>query len=111
MQGFQIVTEVDVDCSQRKVLYVRAAPVTCAATPNRRLTPAEIQQHRDYRQITRPAGVEAMDGRRGRGQFGVDAVVYPGLLSDISLNDGGGGQGRFRPPRHAERGKRRARRS
>ena len=30
-QGFQIFTEVDVDCSQRKVPYVRAEPSTCAA--------------------------------------------------------------------------------
>ena len=85
-QGFSIFTEVDVDCSQKKVLYVRAAPETCLVTPQPRLTPAEIQQHRDYRQITRPAGVKQwMDAAN------VDAVVYPGLLSDISLNDGGGG--------------------
>jgi amidase len=84
-QGFQIFTEVDVDCSQRKVLYVRADPATCLP-PEPRLTPDEIRQHRDYRQITRPAGVDAwMDASN------VDAVVYPGLLSDTSLNDGGGG--------------------
>jgi amidase len=84
-QGFQIITEVDVDCSQRKVLYVRADPSTCVP-PEVRLTAAEIQQHRDYRQITRPEGVKAwMDAAN------VDAVVYPGLLSDTSLNDGGGG--------------------
>ena len=89
-QGFSILSEVDVDCSQRKVLYVRAAPDACLATPQRRLTPAEIQQQRDYRQITRPAGVKAwMDAA------GVDAVVYPGLLSDVSLNDGGGGRAAF----------------
>ena len=85
-QGFSIFTEVDVNCSQKKVLYVRAAPETCLVAPLPRLTSAEIQQHRDYRQITRPAGVKQwMD------QANVDAVVYPGLLSDISLNDGGGG--------------------
>jgi amidase len=85
-QGFSIFTEVDVDCSQKKVLYVRNAPETCLVAPQPRLTPAEIQQHRDYRQITRPAGVKQwMDAAN------VDAVVYPGLLSDISLNDGGGG--------------------
>jgi amidase len=84
-QGFPIFTEVDVDCSQKKVLYVRADPSTCAPVEPR-LTPDEIQQHRDYRQITRPAGVmQWMD------DADVDAVVYPGLLSDISLNDGGGG--------------------
>lgn len=84
-QGFHIFTEVDVDCSQEKVLYVRVEPSTCAGVLPR-LTPAEIQQHRDYRQITRPAGVKQwMDDAN------VDAVVYPGLLSDTSLNDGGGG--------------------
>ena len=89
-QGFEIFSEVDVDCSQRKVMYVRAAPEACSATPQRRLTAAEIQQQRDYRQITRPAGVKAwMDAA------GVDAVVYPGLLSDVSLNDGGGGRAAF----------------
>ena len=31
-------------------------------------------------------------GADGRG---VDAVVYPGLLSDISLNDGGGSKASF----------------
>ena len=85
-QGFSIFTEVDVDCSQKKVLYVRNAPETCLVAPQPRLTPDEIQQHRNYRQITRPAGVKQwMDAAN------VDAVVYPGLLSDISLNDGGGG--------------------
>ena len=85
LQGFGIFTEVDVDCSQQKVPYVRADPTACAPVEPR-LTPAEIQQHRDYRQITRPAGVKQwMDAA------GVDAVVYPGLLSDTSLNDGGGG--------------------
>lgn len=84
-QGFPIATEVDVDCSQKKVLYVRADPTACAPVEPR-LTAAEIQQHRDYRQITRPAGVKQwMDDAK------VDAVVYPGLLSDTSLNDGGGG--------------------
>lgn len=85
-QGFSIFTEVDVNCSQKKVRYVRAAPESCLVAPQPRLTPGEIQQHRDYRQITRPAGVKQwMDDAN------VDAVVYPGLLSDISLNDGGGG--------------------
>jgi amidase len=68
-QGFQIFTEVDVDCSQKKVLYVRADPRTCAPVEPR-LTPDEIQQHRDYRQITRPTGVmQWMD------DADVDAVV------------------------------------
>jgi len=39
------------------------------------LTPAQIQQQRDYRQITRPAGVA-----QWMNDANVDAVVYPGLL-------------------------------
>jgi amidase len=31
----------------------------------------------------------------GADHLGVDAVVYPGLLSDISVNDGGGSKGSF----------------
>jgi amidase len=31
----------------------------------------------------------------GADRLGVDAVVYPGLLSDISLNDGGGSKASF----------------
>jgi amidase len=88
-QGFSIFTEVDVSCSQRKVLYVRIDPSLCAAVQPR-LTAAEILQHRNYRQVTRPAGVKQwMDDAN------VDAVVYPGLLSDLSLNDGGGGRVAF----------------
>jgi amidase len=94
-QGFQIFTEVDVNCSQKKVAYVRAAPDACAAKPDRRLTAAEIQAHRDYRQITRPAGLDAWMDEAGADNLGVDAVVYPGLLSDVSLNDGGGGRAAF----------------
>ena len=32
-QGFSIFTEVDVNCSQKKVLYVRAVPETCLVAP------------------------------------------------------------------------------
>jgi amidase len=94
-QGFQIVSEVDVRCSQKKVAYVRAAPGDCAATPSRRLTTAEIQAHRDYRQVTRPAGLDTWMDEAGADNLGVDAIVYPGLLSDVSLNDGGGGRAAF----------------
>ena len=41
-QGFSIFTEVDVNCSQKKVLYVRADSSTCSAMPERRLTAKEI---------------------------------------------------------------------
>jgi amidase len=94
-QGFQLFTEVDVRCSQKKVPYVRAAPEECAAKPHRRLTSAEIQAHRDYRQVTRPAGLDAWMNEAGADNLGVDAVVYPGLLSDVSLNDGGGSRAAF----------------
>jgi amidase len=93
-QGFAIFTEVDVNCSQKKVLYVRAAASTCAATPERRLTAAEIQQQRDYRR-GRQATAKAWMDTAGADGLGVDAVVYPGLLSDISFNDGGGNKNAF----------------
>jgi amidase len=95
VQGFQIATEVDVRCSQKKVPYVRAAADECAATPSRRLTAAEIQSHRDYRQVTRPEGLDKWMDDAGADNRGVDAIVYPGLLSDVSLNDGGGGRAAF----------------
>jgi amidase len=94
-QGFKILTEVDVKCSQKKVPYVRAAASACAEAPSRRLTSAEIQSHRDYRQITRPAALKQWMDAAGADDRGVDAIVYPGLLSDISINDGGGGRPAF----------------
>ena len=71
-QGFPIFTEVDVDCSQKKVLYVRADPTACAPVEPR-LTAAEIQQHRDYRQVTRPLGVNRFTAHQAtcRGSNGV----------------------------------------
>ena len=48
-QGFKIFTVIDVNCSQKKVAYVRADPSTCSATPSPRLTPDQIQAFRDYR--------------------------------------------------------------
>jgi amidase len=93
-QGFHIFTVVDVDCSQRKVEYVRANPSTCLATPPSRLTPAQIQAFRDYRRGRQATAKLWMD-TSGADHLGVDAVVYPGLLSDISFNDGGGSQASF----------------
>jgi amidase len=93
-QGFAIFTEVDVNCSQRKVLYVRPAASTCSANAERRLLPAEIQQQRDYRR-GRQATTKTWMDTAGKDGLGVDAVVYPGLLSDISLNDGGGNKNAF----------------
>jgi amidase len=92
--GFHISTVVDVDCSQKKVAYVRADPSTCLATPPPRLTAAQIQAFRDYRRGRQATAKTWMDTAGADGQ-GVDAVVYPGLLSDISLNDGGGSKGSF----------------
>jgi amidase len=96
-QGFEIFTAVDVNCSQRKVLYVRADPTSpgcqpAAASP--RMSAAEIQTFREYRRGRQATAKIWMDtaGADGRG---VDAVVYPGLLSDISLNDGGGNKASF----------------
>ena len=88
-QGFAIHTVVDVDCSQKKIAYVRADLSTCAVAPPPRLTAAEIQVFRDYRRGRQATAKLWMDSA------GVDAVVYPGLLSDISLNDGGGNKASF----------------
>jgi len=94
LQGFKIASNVDVDCSQRKVEYVRADPSTCLATPPPRLTAAQVQAFRDYRRGRQATTKDWMD-TAGADHKGVDAVVYPGLLSDISLNDGGGSKASF----------------
>jgi amidase len=92
-QGFPIVTVVDVDCSQKKIAYVRAPTSNCAPLPPR-LTAAEVQAFRTYRRGRQATAKTWMD-TAGADHLGVDAVVYPGLLSDISLNDGGGGRTSF----------------
>jgi amidase len=93
-QGFPIFTVVDVNCSQKKVAYVRADPSTCSDAPPPRMTAAELQAFRDYRRGRQATAKIWMD-TAGADQLGVDAVVYPGLLSDISLNDGGGNRASF----------------
>jgi amidase len=96
-QGFQILTAVDVNCSQRKVAYVRADPTLPGCQPSAaspRMTTAEIQAIRDYRRGRQATARQWMD-TAGADGFGVDAVVYPGLLSDISVNDGGGNKASF----------------
>lgn len=93
-QGFPIETVVDVNCSQKKVAYVRFDASTCSDTPPERLTPEQIQEYRDYRRGRQATATEWMD-TAGADGLGVDAVVYPGLLSDISLNDGGGNKRSF----------------
>ncbi len=96
-QGFSIATVLDVNCSQKKVAYVRADPTSAACQPSAlppRLTAAEIQAFRDYRRGRQATAKTWMD-TAGADHLGVDAVVYPGLLSDISINDGGGNRASF----------------
>jgi amidase len=93
-QGFAIFSAVDVNCSQKKIGYVRADPSTCLAAPAPRMTQAEIDAKRAYR-VLRQATAKTWLDTAGADHLGVDAVVYPGLLSDISLNDGGGGRASF----------------
>jgi amidase len=93
-QDFKITSSVDVDCSQKKVAYVRADGAACSATPPPRMTPAEIKAKRDYR-VSRQAVVKTWLDSAGADHLGVDAIVYPGLLSEISVNDGGGGRPSF----------------
>lgn len=93
-QGFAIKSAVDVDCSQKKVAYVRADAASCSAAPSPRMSAAEIQAKRDYR-ISRQGIVKNWMDTAGADHMGVDAIVYPGLLSDVSVNDGGGGRASF----------------
>jgi amidase len=93
-QGFAIKTAVDVNCSQKKVAYVRADAASCSALPAPRMTAAEIQAKREYR-LMRQAAVKAWMDTAGGDRRGVDAIVYPGLLSEISVNDGGGARPSF----------------
>jgi amidase len=93
-QGFQIFSDVDVQCSQRKVAYVRAAPSACSAPTPPALTEAEVQAWRDYRRGRQKTAAQWMDTATADGKP-VDVVVFPGLLSDISVNDGGGSKSSF----------------
>jgi len=94
VQGFAILSDVDVQCSQKKVEYVRAAPSACLAAPAPPLTEAQVQAWRDYRRGRQQTAGQWMDTATADGKP-VDAVIYPGLLSDISLNDGGGSKNSF----------------
>jgi amidase len=58
------------------------------------MTAQEIADRRAYR-VAYKANAKAWFDTLGADDKGVDAVVYPGLLSDISLNDGGGGKSSF----------------
>lgn len=77
----------EVVCSQKKLPYTRYAPSYCEGL--QRMTEDEVAAWRAYRkqyQANIAAWMDAND---------VDAVVYPGLLSEISLNDGGGNRSSF----------------
>ncbi|HEY4097664.1 MAG TPA: amidase, partial [Baekduia sp.] len=93
-QGFPIHNAVDVSCSQKKIAYTRADPSACAVAPAARMSSDEVAAKRAYRVALQGALKTWMDTAGANGQ-GVDAVVYPGLLSDITLNDGGGGKASF----------------
>jgi amidase len=93
-QGFPIHNAVDVSCSQNKIAYTRNDASTCSATPTARLTPDQLAGSRAYRVSEQEALTTWMD-TAGADHQGVDAVVYPGLLSDITLNDGGGSKASF----------------
>jgi amidase len=74
-------------CSQRKLPYTRYAPSYCDG--KRRMTAEEIKAWRGYRAQYKANIAAWMDANQ------IDAVVYPGLLSEISLNDGGGNRSSF----------------
>ncbi len=93
-QGFTIKSAVDVSCSQKKIAYTRADPSACAVAPAARMTPDQITAKIAYRTSYKAAAKTWFDTLGADGK-GVDAVVYPGLLSDISLNDGGGTKASF----------------
>lgn len=77
----------DVICSQKKMPYTTYAPEFCEGT--QRMTEQEVAAWRGYR-VQYQQNIDAwMD------QNDVDAVVYPALLSEISLNDGGGNRSSF----------------
>jgi amidase len=82
-----IDSPADVVCSQLKMPYTTYSPSYCDGT--QRMTEAEVAAWRAYRtqyQRNIAAWMDAND---------LDAVVYPGLLSEISLNDGGGNRSSF----------------
>ena len=93
-QGFAIHNAVDVSCSQKKIWYTRADASACAVAPAPRMTADELVARRAYR-VQYKANAKTWFDTAGADDKGVDAVVYPGLLSDISLNDGGGGKSSF----------------
>lgn len=88
-QGFPLHSFVQVECSQKMIAYSRLPLSACAEPEPPRMSAAQVAAQRAYRH-RRQAGVRAWLDAAGADHRGVDAVVYPGLLSEISLNDGGG---------------------
>ena len=58
-------------------------PSACAVAPAARMTPDELDARRAYR-VAYKANAKTWLDTAGADNLGVDAVVYPGLLSDIS---------------------------
>ncbi|CAN5261217.1 hypothetical protein BH09ACT12_BH09ACT12_24290 [soil metagenome] len=77
----------DVICSQVKLPYTRYTPAYCDGM--QRLTDEQVAAWRGYRADYKKNIGDWMDAND------LDAVVYPGLLSEISLNDGGGNRSSF----------------
>jgi amidase len=71
-------TAEEVITSQRRLLYSRARG---AYSGTGRMTPSQVAAWKQYRADYKAALRGWMDAN------GVDAVVYPGLLSDVALND------------------------
>lgn len=82
-----MTSPAEVICSQEKLPYTRYAPSFCEGKT--RMTDAEVAAWRDYRAQYKANIAAWMD------EHDLDAVVYPGLLSEISLNDGGGNRSSF----------------
>jgi amidase len=77
----------DVICSQKKLPYTTYAPSYCDGMTE--MTPEQEAAWRKYRKDYQANIDTWMDANN------FDAVVYPGLLSEISLNDGGGNRSSF----------------
>jgi amidase len=77
----------DVICSQDKLPYTRYTPEYCDTLTG--MTEEQVAAWRGYRKQYQANIATWMDAND------VDAVVYPGVLSEISLNDGGGNRSSF----------------
>ena len=95
-EGFPIKDYQNIQCSPLKLPYTRLDPTssTCATPNTARPSESDVDAYRKYRVALQTDLANWMD-HVGPGGTSVDAVVYPGLLSDISLNDGGGSRPSF----------------